>query len=252
MFLNMLGRACLFQGDLEQATALSEEAAALTREGVHRGRLEEPLHTLGWVALLGGDLERAKALHKESLALCHELGDMAFASNRLAGLACVAGAEGEVLRAARLFGAAEASCEETGIPLEPAERTLVEPYLVGARSQLEEGTWTKAWEEGQAMSMEEAIEYALSEVKHSTTPPSPAPKQPSAGTRAATFTHRQEEIAALVARGLSNRQIASELSISEHTVATHLRRMLKKLGLRSRAELAAWVSEQQPSSSDLD
>jgi DNA-binding CsgD family transcriptional regulator len=42
-------------------------------------------------------------------------------------------------------------------------------------------------------------------------------------------------------QGMTNRQVAAELSISEHTAATHVRRIFKKLGLHSRAELATWA-----------
>jgi DNA-binding NarL/FixJ family response regulator len=52
------------------------------------------------------------------------------------------------------------------------------------------------------------------------------------------LTRREEEVASLVARGLTNRQIASELSISEHTAATHVGKILRKLGLSSRSQLA--------------
>jgi DNA-binding NarL/FixJ family response regulator len=52
-------------------------------------------------------------------------------------------------------------------------------------------------------------------------------------------------VAALVGRGLTNRQIATELSISEHTVATHVRRILRKLELASRTEIASWATEQR-------
>jgi DNA-binding CsgD family transcriptional regulator len=52
------------------------------------------------------------------------------------------------------------------------------------------------------------------------------------------LTRREREVALLVARRLTNRQIAKELVISEHTVAAHLRRILKKLGLRSRAQIS--------------
>ena len=55
-----------------------------------------------------------------------------------------------------------------------------------------------------------------------------------------------------MARGLTSRQIAAELVISEHTAATHVRRILKKLGLRRRTQLAAWVSEAQPPSSGAE
>jgi DNA-binding CsgD family transcriptional regulator len=59
----------------------------------------------------------------------------------------------------------------------------------------------------------------------------------------ATLARREEEVAVWVAQGLTNRQIATELSISEHTVATHVRKILNKLGLSSRSRLAAWVTE---------
>jgi DNA-binding CsgD family transcriptional regulator len=49
-----------------------------------------------------------------------------------------------------------------------------------------------------------------------------------------------------VAKDLSNRQIASRLMLSEHTVATHVRNILKKSGLRSRTQIAAWFAEHQP------
>ena len=56
-------------------------------------------------------------------------------------------------------------------------------------------------------------------------------------------TVRQREIAALVARGYTNQQLAAELVITEGTAANHIQQILSRLGLRSRAELAAWASE---------
>jgi DNA-binding CsgD family transcriptional regulator len=50
----------------------------------------------------------------------------------------------------------------------------------------------------------------------------------------------------LVAQGLTSRQIASDLSISEHTAATHVRRILKKLGLQSRSQIGSWLTQQPP------
>jgi DNA-binding NarL/FixJ family response regulator len=87
--------------------------------------------------------------------------------------------------------------------------------------------------------LKEAAEYALSEEGPS------APEQPPAHGIPA-LTPREQEIAALVAQGMTNRRIASELVLSEHTVATHVRRILKKLELHSRAELAARVSRSRP------
>ncbi len=93
------------------------------------------------------------------------------------------------------------------------------------------------------MMPEEAIGYALSETEIPThAPPTALPHQGSS-SRSAALTRREEEVAALVARGLTNRQAALELSISEHTAATHIRRILKKLGLHSRSQLATWITE---------
>jgi non-specific serine/threonine protein kinase len=93
------------------------------------------------------------------------------------------------------------------------------------------------------MTLEEAVEYALAE-QESAMPVSPAPEQLPASTQAASLTRREEEVVALVARGLTNRQIAAELSISEHTAATHVAKILKKLGLRSRTQIGSRLAEQ--------
>jgi DNA-binding NarL/FixJ family response regulator len=50
------------------------------------------------------------------------------------------------------------------------------------------------------------------------------------------------EVVVLVARGLTNRQISREIGISEHTAGNHVAKLLRKLGLRSRAQIAAWAS----------
>jgi DNA-binding CsgD family transcriptional regulator len=55
-----------------------------------------------------------------------------------------------------------------------------------------------------------------------------------------------------VAKGLTNRQIASDQSISEHTAATHVRRILKKLGLQSRAQIGSWLIERRTPPADLN
>jgi ATP/maltotriose-dependent transcriptional regulator MalT len=241
-FLNDLGMTLMLVGDLERATTLFEEAVDLLREVGSGVGLEFPLGNLGWVALLRGDLEQAKALLKESLALCRELDDKTLASDRLERLACVAGARGEAARAARLFGAAGALREAIGVPPDPPMRTMEEPYLLGARSQLEEGAWTKAWEEGQAMSMDRAIEYTLSD-EESKVLISPASKQTSSDQPSAVLTRREREVAALVADGLTNGQIAKELFISERTVDHHVEKILTKLELPSRELVASRLGD---------
>ena len=53
---------------------------------------------------------------------------------------------------------------------------------------------------------------------------------------------RERQVAILVGRGHTNRQVSADLVISEGTVATHVQHILAKLELHSRAQIAAWVT----------
>jgi DNA-binding NarL/FixJ family response regulator len=242
-FLTSLGYTSLLEGDYERGAALNEEAAALLRERGFKGGSQWVLDNLGWAALLQGDHERAETFYEESLTLCKELGAKHVTSKSLEGVACVAGIRGEAERAAMLFGAAEALLEAVGHQHPPEEALLREPYLATTRSRLDEAAWQEAWAEGRAMSMEQAIEYALS-AEESTASISPSPQRPSADELPA-LTRREREVAKLVARGLTNRRIAEELVLSERTVENHVSNILKKLNLSSRSEVAAWVEAQR-------
>jgi DNA-binding NarL/FixJ family response regulator len=136
-----------------------------------------------------------------------------------------------------------------GIPRMPAELSFFGPYVEATRTQLDDAAWETACSEGRAMDVEAAVEYALSE-EESAPAKAPAPEEQRGGEPPGGLTRRQREVAALVARGLTNRQIAAELSISEHTVATHVGKIMRKLGLSSRSQLAAWVTEQGLPTSD--
>jgi non-specific serine/threonine protein kinase len=252
-FLTALGYTLVLQGDLKRATAVGEEAAAMLREQKDRLILADAVGILGWAALLRGDSERATTLYAESLELRRELGDKLAPPETLEGLACAAVTKGEAERAVRLFGATRA-LNALIISYHPTPReraALREPYLAATRSQLSEETWEAAFAEGQAMGFEEAVEYALS-VEEPATPVVPAaPEESPVGMQSTILTRREEEVAVLIAQGLTNRQVASELSISEHTVATHVAKIMKKLRLRSRAQITAWVIEQRTPSSGL-
>jgi len=89
------------------------------------------------------------------------------------------------------------------------------------------------------MMPEQAIEYSLSAEE----PVLPPPVAHRSGRGSAALTPREEEVTVLVSRGLTNRQIASELVVSEHTVANHVAKILRKLGLSSRSQITAWVAE---------
>lgn len=72
-------------------------------------------------------------------------------------------------------------------------------------------------------------------------PPPVAPTPPArVARRSVLLTRREREIAELVAGGLTNRQIAGQLHISDRTAETHVVHILNKLGFTSRSQIAAW------------
>ena len=116
-----------------------------------------------------------------------------------------------------------------------------EPATAGAA--LGEAAFAAAWAEGQALTLEQALEEALTieavplVAAQAQSTYRPEEQMPDG------LTAREREIAALVARGLTNRQIAAELFISERTAGTHVANILGKLGFTSRAQVAAWAVE---------
>ena len=242
--LMALGYEYLLEGDHERATALSEEAAELYRKRGSRSGLKYVLYILGWAALLREDHEGVKALLEENLVLCKEIGAKVIGSLSAEGLACYAASRGEAQRAARLFGVAATLREAVGYQQPPRERALGEPYLDATRSRLSEAEWDVAYAEGKNMGLEEAVEYALSE-EETAKPLTTVPEQPSASTHATTLTRREREVANLLERRFTSRQIASELHISEHTVDKHVANILRKLNLHSREQVAVQMAKQR-------
>jgi len=280
--LYSLGWAALFSNELERAAALAEEALKLPRETNDSVSVARTLLILGLTANARHDYERAMVLHRKSLALAREVGDgfatvlsLALGAYTCLGqsdhrqvrvlcseglelskqlgmphltaahlhaVASLAGAQGQPVRSARLWGAAESLRQEIGTILSPVEHYVYEPYIDAARAKLDDVEWEAAWAEGKAITFEEAIEYALSELRSPNPISSESEQLSAASAQPPNLTRREREVASLVAQGLTNRQIASELVISERTVDNHVTNIFKKLGLRSREQVAAQLN----------
>jgi len=158
-----LGRTVTLSGDPAAARSTLEEGGTIYREIRDKWGLAVSLNNLGLAALREGDYGRATALYKESAALFWEVGEKIFAARCLEELAWVVSMQGDYGRATRLFGAAEAQRETFGVSMPPAARTEHDRNVTAARAQLGEEAFAAVWAEGQVMTMEQAIEYALEE-----------------------------------------------------------------------------------------
>jgi predicted ATPase/class 3 adenylate cyclase/Tfp pilus assembly protein PilF len=178
--LNNLGLVVYSRGDPERAMKLAEESVSLLRELGAGADTALALCNLGWMALLQNDLGRAADLYKESLAFAWDNGMKPIILPNLEGYACVAGAQGKAQRAARLWGAAQALQEAEGIPRDTDFLDEADERISAVRSGLGEQAWEEAWRKGRAMTLEEAVSYALEE-NGAADPPPAEPRRLSPG-----------------------------------------------------------------------
>ena len=236
--LNHLGEVARQQGDYERAAELYEESLKNLQQNKDGWGSGLVLHNLGSVAMHSGDHRKAEALYLESLAIMETYENKLGLAQCFDGLAAVAEAAGRPRRAVRLLGATDAALASMGIPLDPADRVDHERTIAAVRARLGDELFAKVWAEGRAMLLQEAVAYAKLPVSNEALPEeAPAPTEGDLGG----LTHREREIAALIAQSKSNSEIATELVITKRTVETHIGNILAKLGFTSRGQIAAWA-----------
>ncbi len=158
-----LGELARLQDDYERARIYYEKSLALSRELGSKEFTAINLLNMGYVEKHQGEYERATELFKEYLILYRELGRMDSITVSLAGLGGAAGVQRLPIRAARLLGAAAALLEALGADsrMDPADRAEYDRDVAAVRAQLDEALFVAAWAEGRAMTLEQAIAYAL-------------------------------------------------------------------------------------------
>ena len=159
--LNSLALVASGRGDYEQAGALSGESLTISRETSDKGATARSLIIRGRAAAYLGEYERGEAVLKESLALFREMGDKLNIVRCVDGLANVAWAHEFPERAARMFGAAEGQRESVGAVLPLVDRLELDQNVSAVRGQLGTEAFAALWAEGRAMTLDQAIEYAL-------------------------------------------------------------------------------------------
>jgi hypothetical protein len=161
------GEVARWQQEDSQAAELYTESVAMAREAGDEWLLLLPLHNLAHILQHQSACAQAEALFEESLILSRNHEVRVGVAYGLAGLAGVAATEGHPVRAARLFGAAEELFRTLSQKMQPVDQAEFDRNVTAARAQLDEAAFATAWAEGRAMSLPQAIEYALERAKGS-------------------------------------------------------------------------------------
>ena len=231
----ILGALAIMSGDYETAEARHTEGLTLSRQTGNPNNITYALRGLGIVALRRGDAAAAKDRFLECLERSRRVRTPGVIAECFEGLARTAMLRKEHERAAVLFAAADASFEQLGSHLPVwGDQAEHERSLTEVRAVLSRGVFAAAETRGRAMTLDEAVEYALAHWGAS---------QTGADTGPGGLTPRERDVASLVAQGLTNRQIAASLVVAERTAETHVQNILNKLGFDSRAQIAAWAVE---------
>jgi non-specific serine/threonine protein kinase len=237
----LLAMSAALLGNDQRAVALLEDSVAASQASGEHWLGALALWALGIAACRQGDYERATVTQRHSIELRMPLDDRMNISLNMQVLAWAAAGSGDSTRAARLFGAAEANAEATGFrPIALAHLSeLHERFKMIARRDLGQMAFTKGFQLGAKLEFGDAVEFALAD-KESTRPP-PATH---GGTEVGLLTPREREVADLIMRGLSNRDIAGRLMISPRTAEGHVEHILAKLSFTARSQIAAWAAQQ--------
>ena len=235
--LSSLGNLASSRGDFVAADELYVEVAVLFRELGDTRDIAACLSNHAGIARDRGNLDRATALAQESLVLFHQLGDHRGIAACLELIGSTTAAQ-RPERGTRLLAAAEILRETTGVNRSAARSAAQEGAVDDLRTALGADAFARAWEAGRRLALDEIVAIALAPVEPAETQVSPSDTRPS------PLTRREREVAGLIARGLTNRQIAEALFISERTADTHVEHILAKLGHASRTQVATWVVEQ--------
>jgi non-specific serine/threonine protein kinase len=231
-------------GDESRAAALFDECLAVTGAIGEYWIRSMALWAMGVQSCLDGDTARATAAEQQSIRLRLPLDSRYLVGLNLDVLAWAAATDGDGVRAARLLGAAQAIMQAAGTSLVSGGPTsaLHDQYEASARRALGETAFDRAFQQGLGLGFDDAVAYALGDTDQPAGRSSPTKREAAAP---GSLTRREREIAELITQGLSNKEIARSLVISQRTAEGHVEHILAKLGFTARSQVAAWVAEQR-------
>jgi len=163
--LNNLGIVYLDRGQVEQARSLFAENLIVDRRNNDEWGEACTLLNLGMAHLLDNDIETSRAMLRDALTLFVEIGDPDAQAEALESCLGLAAAQERWIAGARIAGAADALRRRLGVPIAPADRIHLDAWMESCRQALEEQVFDAAWREGEAMTSDQAVSYALGELR---------------------------------------------------------------------------------------
>jgi predicted ATPase/DNA-binding CsgD family transcriptional regulator len=223
-------------GETERARELSAEYLELAQAHHSEWMTSFGHWALSVTTWLAGEVDEAESIARTNVRTdWTHVGQLTTAFT-IEVLAWTAAAQGRAERAAVLLGALQQVWQRAGAAL-PGYAFLVPHHddcSATARELLGERAFEQAMATGSRMTFDDLVAHALE-----ISPPA-APGHVAADRE--PLTRRELEVAGCVARGQSNREIASSLVISERTAEGHVQHILVKLGFTSRSQIAAWFA----------
>jgi len=222
-------------GEADQAIAYAEECIALSEARSERWCAALARWTQALTVWNRGETTRARTYAQETLRLKQPFGDRMGMAMSIELVAWTASRDGRHEEAARLLGAVQAAMRSIGATL---FRHLLEDHeacVEQCSAALGEAKFQRALDAGAGLSFDEAVGLALGRRS-----PAPTGPEPEVVVR---LTKRETEVAGLVAQGMTNKEIAEKVFISQRTAEGHVDRIMRKLGFTTRAQIAAWVVE---------
>jgi predicted ATPase/DNA-binding NarL/FixJ family response regulator len=232
-----LGLLARDHGDLRNAAELLRASLRDFRELDYPWAAAWSAWGLGTTLSAQGRLDEARPLLAEALRIYTDVNDTRGIAQCLEALAHIASERALYESAARLIGTAAALREQVAahqLDTEQARSSAVERVIAQALGPEDADRLIHA---GRTMPVQQATDLAMAVA--SGTAPNDLDRPPQV-----SLTPREQQVAALVASGRTNRQIGRVLGISEKTAEVHLHHVMSKLDARSRAEVAAWAVTQ--------
>jgi non-specific serine/threonine protein kinase len=232
-----LASVCLLTFELDRAVKLSEDCLRRCADLGEQWARGTALWTRGVARWMSGDNAAATEDALACLRIKEQLGDLHTIAMSFDLLTLCQVSGGDFERAAVLHGASESLWGLLKAPLlmGPAYKEIVENAAASARSALGDERFDTLTRYGLAIPLPAALAVARGEA-----PAGPA-AEPAPGTEVKPLTRREKEIAALVAGGMGNREIAELLYLSKRTVDSHVEHIFTKLGFSSRTQLTSWI-----------